>query len=92
MKLLKNIILLPFLPIRLGWRWSAGAKMKTNNGQEVDSAFARLIGTVIIAGLLYSAVGFGISKVVGMFSPSTEKNQTPVVEHQESAEQSTVNQ
>ena len=26
MKILKNIILLPFLPLRLAWKWSSGAK------------------------------------------------------------------
>lgn len=29
LKILKEVVLLPFLPIRLGWRWSEGAKMST---------------------------------------------------------------
>ena len=79
MKIIKNIILLPFLPLRLAWRWSGGAKI-TSAGAKITSAGAlwnkkdedgndiviekggclpRLLGTIIIAGILYAAIIHG---------------------------------
>ena len=105
MKILKNIILLPFLPIRLGWRWSAGAKASKSylfgkkdrdgnivHSEKMDSSSSRLVGTIFIAGIIYYGVFQGISYVVEKFSSRSETRPTPVVERQENVEQSTVNQ
>lgn len=69
MKILKNIILLPFLPLRLAWKWSSGAKAtssgalwnkKDENGNDIiiekGGCLPRLLGTIIIAGILYSGI------------------------------------
>lgn len=79
-KIIANILLLPFLPLRLGWRWSAGAKVSTQGGLfnrydrdgneiyvEKGGCVPRLIGTVIIAGILYSFIGWGLQKILPMF-------------------------
>ena len=63
MNIIKNIILLPFLPLRLAWKWSGGA---TINGRQ--NIFAHLIGTVIIAAILYGVIGWGIRALVEIFS------------------------
>ena len=47
MGIIKNIILLPLLPLRLAWKWSGGAAI---NGQQ--SGCAHVLGTVIVAGIL----------------------------------------
>lgn len=100
-KLLKFIILLPILPIRLGWKWSEGAKIshtyrdgKIKNGrivysEEGDPFLGRLIGTAIIAGLMYYGIVQGLAYV---FAPRSEAIRSPVVEQQKNVEQSTVNQ
>lgn len=62
MGIVKNIILLPFLPLRLAWKWTAGAEI--NGSQHV---LAHLIGTVIVAGILYSLIGWGIMSLVDKF-------------------------
>lgn len=79
-KIIANILLLPFLPIRLGWRWSSGAKVSTKgalfnrhdrDGNEIyvekGGCLPRLIGTAIIAGILYSLIGWGLQKILPMF-------------------------
>lgn len=63
MGLIKNIILLPFLPLRLAWKWSGGSAI---NGHQ--NMFAHLIGTVIVAGILYSLIGWGIMSLVDKFA------------------------
>lgn len=63
-KIFLEIILLPFLPIRLGWKWSAGCTAKFSDGGE-SSFLGRIIGTVLIAGVLYSLIGSGINAVFG---------------------------
>ena len=72
MKIIKNIILLPFLPLRLAWRWSGGAKItsagalwnkKDEDGNDIviekGGCLPRLLGTIIIAGILYAAIIHG---------------------------------
>ena len=69
MKILKSIVLLPFLPLRLAWKWSNGAKATTAgalwnkkdaNGNDIiiekGGCLPRLLGTIIIAGILYSGI------------------------------------
>ena len=63
MNIIKNIILLPFLPFRLAWKWSGSTAI---NGQQ--NIFAHLIGTVIIAAILYGVIGWGIRALVEIFS------------------------
>ena len=63
MNIIKNIILLPFLPISLAWKWSSGAAM---NGQ--PNGCAHVIGFLIVAGILYGLIGWGIMALVNMFS------------------------
>lgn len=63
MGVIKNILLLPFLPLRLAWRWSSEAKI---NG--VQNGFAHLLGTIIIAVILYSLIGWGIMTLIDVFS------------------------
>ena len=63
MNIIKNIILLPLLPLRLAWKWSGDTKI---NGQK--SGFAHVIGCVIVAGILYGLIGCGIETLVEMFS------------------------
>lgn len=58
---MKWLILFPFLPIKWAWRWSAGAAV---NGSE--NGFAHIIGFLIIAGILYSAIGWGLVKILAM--------------------------
>ena len=100
MKILINIILLPFLPIRIGWKLSAGARMsnetlfgKVKNGrivhsEEGDSCLARLIGTAFVAGVIYYGVVQGVAYFVKKSSPKSEVNQSPVVEQQGNADRS----
>ena len=52
---MKWIVLFQFLPLVWAWKWSGGAAI---NGE--SNFFAHLIGCVIIAGILYSIIGFGI--------------------------------
>ena len=63
MNIIKNILLLPFLPLRLAWKWSGGAAI---NGQQ--NGCAHVIGTVIVAAILYGLIGWGIMALVNMFS------------------------
>jgi hypothetical protein len=63
MGIIKKIILLPFLPIKWAWKWSAGAKI---NGQE--NGFAHFIGFLILAAALYSMIGWGVRSIVDMFT------------------------
>ena len=63
MGIIKTIILLPFLPLRLAWKWSSGAEM---NGQQ--NGCAHVIGTVIVAGILYGLIGWGVMSLVEMFN------------------------
>lgn len=63
MNIIKNIILLPFLPLRLAWKWSSGAKI---NGQE--GGCAHVIGALIGAVILYGLIGWGITSLVEKFS------------------------
>ena len=63
MGIVKNIILLPFLPLRLAWKWSGGAKI---NGQQ--NGCAHVIGCVIVAVILYGLIGMGIEALVKMFN------------------------
>ena len=80
MKIIKSILLLPFLPLRLAWRWSSGAKVtsggalwneKDENGNDIilekGGCLPRLLGTVIIAGILYALIGWGIMSLVEVF-------------------------
>lgn len=79
MKLLLNLILLPLLPLRLAWKWSEGTTLKSSGiftkrdrfGREVadkyNGCLPRLIGTVIIAGILYGLIGYGIRSLIEMF-------------------------
>ena len=62
MSIIKNVILLPLLPLRLAWKWSSGAAM---NGQ--PNGCAHLIGCLIIAGIMYGLIGWGIMALVNMF-------------------------
>ena len=77
MGIIKNIILLPFLPLRLAWRWSSGAKATTAGAlwnkkdaygndivHESGGCLPRLLGTVIIAGILYGLIGWGVMSLV----------------------------
>ena len=100
MKILINIILLPFLPIRIGWKLSAGAKAskshlfgKVKNGrvvhsEEMDSSSSRLIGTIFVAGIIYYGIAQGFSYLLSRISSRPEANQSPVVEQQGNVEQS----
>ena len=63
MNIIKNIILLPLLPLRLSWKWSGGAAI---NGQQ--NGCAHVIGCVIVAGILYGLIGWGIMSLVEMFN------------------------
>ena len=72
-KVLLWIILLPLLPIRLGWKWSKGATLKTFDGDEILPGVGRLIMTFIYAIIMYGLIGGPIIKV-GAKSP------TPIVE------------
>ncbi len=63
MGIVKNIILLPFLPIRLAWRWSGGAAI---NGQQ--NGCAHVLGTVLISAVLYALIGWGIKALIETFS------------------------
>lgn len=80
LKILKEVVLLPFLPIRLGWRWSEGAKMSTKGalfnkhdefGNEIyvekGGCLPRLMATAIVAGILYYGIAVGIRKILPMF-------------------------
>ena len=100
MKILINIILLPVLPIRIGWKLSAGAKAsnstlfgKVKNGrvvhsEEMDSSSSRLIGTIFVAGIIYYGIAQGFSYLLSRISSRPEANQAPVVEQQGNVEQS----
>ena len=63
MNIVKNILLLPFLPLRLAWKWSGGAAI---NDQQ--NGCAHVIGTVIVAVILYGLIGWGIVSLVEVFS------------------------
>lgn len=63
-KIVLEVLLLPFLPIRLGWKWSAGFTVKFGSGGG-SSFLGRIVGTVLIAGVLYSLIGSGINAIVG---------------------------
>ena len=63
MNIIKNIILLPLLPLRLAWKWSGGTEI---NGQQ--NGCAHVIGCVIVAGILYGLIGWGIQALIGVFS------------------------
>jgi len=63
MGIIKNIILLPLLPLRLAWKWSGDSAI---NGQK--SGCAHVLGTVIVAGILYGLIGWGIMSLVEMFN------------------------
>ena len=58
---MKWIVLFPFLPLVWAWKWSGGSAI---NGE--SNFFAHLIGCVIIAGILYSIIGFGIMKLLAL--------------------------
>lgn len=58
---MKWIILFPFLPLKWAWQWSGGSQI---NGS--SNFFAHLLGCLIIAGILYSAIGWGIMKVLAL--------------------------
>lgn len=65
-KFLKNVILLPFLPIRLGWKWGREAKFVFGHGrkkEEVGGCAPRLFATIVSASLMY----YGIYKAVLYF-------------------------
>ena len=79
MKLLLNIILLPFLPLRLAWKWSEGTTLKASGiiikrdrfgrevpGEKYRGCLPRLIGTAFIAGILYGLIGWGIISLIEM--------------------------
>lgn len=63
MGIIKNIILLPFLPLRLAWKWSSETKI---NGQA--GGCAHVIGTIIISVILYGLIGWGIMSLIEMFN------------------------
>lgn len=63
MGIIKNIVMLPFLPIKLAWKWTSGAQI---NGQQ--NGFAHFIGFLIVAGILYSLIGWGIMYLIDMFT------------------------
>ena len=69
MKIIKNIILLPFLTLRLAWKWSGGTKVtsggalwnkKDEYGNDIviekGGCLPRILGTIIIAGILYAVI------------------------------------
>ena len=60
MSIIKNIILLPFLPLRLAWKWSAATAI---NGQQ--NGCAHVFGFLIVASILYGLIGWGIMKLLG---------------------------
>ena len=60
MNIIKNIIMLPFLPIRLAWKWSAATAI---NGQQ--NGCAHVIGFLIVTVILYGLIGWGIMKILG---------------------------
>ena len=62
MGIIKSIILLPFLPLRLAWKWSSETKL---NGQGGGCAHA--IGFLIVAVLLYGLIGWGIMSLIEKF-------------------------
>ena len=81
MGIIKSIILLPFLPLRLAWRWSSGTKVTTSSAlwnkkdalgndvvQEYGGCLPRLLGTVIIASILYGFIGWVIMNLVEVFT------------------------
>ena len=59
MGVIKNILLLPFLPLRLAWKWSSAT---TINGQ--GGGCAHVLGTIIVAGILYGGIIWGIMKLL----------------------------
>ena len=63
MRLLLNIILLPFLPLRLAWKWSTGAKI---NGQV--NGFAHVLATIIVSSIFYGLIGKAFSTLITMFN------------------------
>ena len=63
MSVIKSILLLPFLPLRLAWKWSGGAAI---NGQQ--NGCAHVLSFLIVAAILYSLIGWGIMTLVNMFN------------------------
>lgn len=63
--MMKWIILFPFLPLKWAWQWSGGSTISSGSG-ESGGFFAHLIGFLIIAGILYSVIGWGIMKVLSL--------------------------
>ena len=60
MGIIKNILLLPFLPLRLAWKWSSETKL---NGQ--GGGCAHVFGFLIVSSILYGLIGWGIMKLLG---------------------------
>lgn len=58
---MKWIILFPFLPLKWAWQWSGGTKVN-----DESNVFAHILGFLIVAGILYSAIGWGIMKVLSL--------------------------
>ena len=80
MGIVKTILLLPLLPLRLAWKWSSGAKATSSGALwnkkdefgndiviEKGGCLPRLMGTVIIAAILYSLIGWAIMSIVQIF-------------------------
>ena len=63
MNIIKNIILLPFLPIKLAWKWSSETQV---NGQA--GGCAHVIGFLIVTVILYGLIGWGIMSLIEMFN------------------------
>ena len=59
MGVIKNILLLPFLLLRLAWKWSSETAI---NGQ--PNGCAHVVATIVIAGILYGGIAWGIMKLL----------------------------
>lgn len=81
-KVLLWIILLPLLPIRLGWKWSRGISSKTNDGKEIPG-LGRLIMTCIYAMIIYIPILGLIGKILPYVvsqSKTGAESPAPIVE------------
>ena len=60
MGIIKNILLLPFLPLRLAWKWSSETTLNGRGG-----GCAHVFGFLIVSAILYGLIGWGIMKLLG---------------------------
>lgn len=63
-KILVWILTIPFLPVKLGWRWSKGVVAQTSDGTQMPG-LGRLIMTFLYSMLLYGIIFKVIGVLVG---------------------------